>query len=799
MDNLLNVDSQFNIHLPGGIYLRNTPYISGTASSVLVLDTNGQISTATVNQLSSSENAVLSVFGRSGNVIAQSGDYTTTLVTEGTNLYFTNTRARAAISITTTGTSGAATYTNGVLNIPNYSTDLTGYATETYVTAQISNLVDSAPAALNTLNELAAALGDDENFATTVTNAIATKEPIITAGTTAQYWRGDKTWQTLPIYTLPKASDTVLGGIKVGANLSIDADGVLSAGNSYVLPKASATVLGGIKVGTNLSIDADGVLSSSYVDTNTITQIRRIDSDGATNPSTYRTGNITLRAGTNVSITEPTSGVFQFVSSDTTYSVFTGATASADGSTGLVPQPVITDRTKFLRGDGTWVVPTDTNTTYVVFTRTADGLVPASGGTNGTTKYLREDGTWVVPPDTDTNTWVANSKDNDGYVLKGTGNASKVWKTDADGNPAWRTDADTTYSVFTGASASADGAAGLVTKPVIGDQVKFLKGDGTWATPTDTNTWIANSKTADGYVSAPGAVANKVWKTDANGNPGWRDDADTDTNTWQANTKTAEGYVSAPGAVANKVWKTDASGNPAWRDDADTDTWVANSKDAAGYVSAPGAVANKVWKTDASGNPGWRDDADTDTNTVTQIRREDSDGSTGATDYRTGSIRLRQGSNVTISEVSAGIFQISSSFTDTNTTYSAGTGLTLSGTTFSITDTITTAGTANTIAKRDGSANLTAAGFYQSSSRILKTDVQPYTESALDILKRTNIVSFYYKTDLENKRIGFIAEDTPEELSTKDKNVMDANSTIGLLIKAVQELEARIKQLENEK
>jgi hypothetical protein len=50
-----------------------------------------------------------------------------------------------------------------------------GYATQTYVNTAISNLVDTAPATLDTLNELAAALGDDPNFATTVTNNIATK------------------------------------------------------------------------------------------------------------------------------------------------------------------------------------------------------------------------------------------------------------------------------------------------------------------------------------------------------------------------------------------------------------------------------------------------------------------------------------------------------------------------------------------------------------------------------------------------------------------------------------------------
>lgn len=45
----------------------------------------------------------------------------TTAVTEGTNLYFTNTRARDAISLTTNNSSGAATYSGGVLNIPNYT------------------------------------------------------------------------------------------------------------------------------------------------------------------------------------------------------------------------------------------------------------------------------------------------------------------------------------------------------------------------------------------------------------------------------------------------------------------------------------------------------------------------------------------------------------------------------------------------------------------------------------------------------------------------------------------------------
>jgi len=48
-------------------------------------------------------------------------------------------------------------------------------AARTYTDQQIAALVDAAPGALNTLNELAAALNDDAAFSTTVVNALATK------------------------------------------------------------------------------------------------------------------------------------------------------------------------------------------------------------------------------------------------------------------------------------------------------------------------------------------------------------------------------------------------------------------------------------------------------------------------------------------------------------------------------------------------------------------------------------------------------------------------------------------------
>lgn len=56
---------------------------------------------------------------------------------------------------------------------------------DTIVNTQISNLIASAPAALNTLDELAAALGDDANFATTVTNALSNRKTEISSAISA--------------------------------------------------------------------------------------------------------------------------------------------------------------------------------------------------------------------------------------------------------------------------------------------------------------------------------------------------------------------------------------------------------------------------------------------------------------------------------------------------------------------------------------------------------------------------------------------------------------------------------------
>ena len=76
-------------------------------------------------------------------------------------------------------TSSSGVLTNGVTATTQSAGDnSTKVATTAYTDTAVSNLVDSSPGALNTLNELAAAMGDDANFSTTVTNSIATKMPL---------------------------------------------------------------------------------------------------------------------------------------------------------------------------------------------------------------------------------------------------------------------------------------------------------------------------------------------------------------------------------------------------------------------------------------------------------------------------------------------------------------------------------------------------------------------------------------------------------------------------------------------
>jgi hypothetical protein len=112
------------------------------------------------------------------------------------------------------------------------NTNTTQVATTAYVQTEITDLIAAAPGALDTLNELATALGNDAAFSTTVTNSLATK--------------------------LPLAGGTMTGAIAMGTSkitgLGTPTTGTDAATKAYadtMLPLAGGTMSGAIAMGTN--------------------------------------------------------------------------------------------------------------------------------------------------------------------------------------------------------------------------------------------------------------------------------------------------------------------------------------------------------------------------------------------------------------------------------------------------------------------------------------------------------------------------------------------------------------------
>ena len=150
---------------------------------------------------------------------------------------------------------------NVTFNNVTIAGSIPGYATESYVGTQISNLVDSSPSTLNTLNELAAALGDDPNFATTVSNSIGTKwtqdNTRISNWNTAYGWGNHASagyTSNVGDITAVAAGSGLSGGgtsgtvtVNVGAGDGIDTTVNQVAVDSTVIRTTGNQTLGGIK------------------------------------------------------------------------------------------------------------------------------------------------------------------------------------------------------------------------------------------------------------------------------------------------------------------------------------------------------------------------------------------------------------------------------------------------------------------------------------------------------------------------------------------------------------------------
>ena len=174
-------------------------------------------------------------------------------------------------------------------------------------------------------------------------------------------------------YTLPTASTTVLGGVKVdGSTITINGSGVISGANTYSLPTATTTVLGGVKIdGTTITIN-NGVISSADPVPTTIT-VANESTDTTCFPlfTTNPTGNLAPKTSTGLKLNS-SSGQLEAGSFKKT-----GGTAA-----------------EFLKADGS--IDSSTYSTVLNLNDLSD--VNATGAVNG--KIIKHNGTsWVLADD----------------------------------------------------------------------------------------------------------------------------------------------------------------------------------------------------------------------------------------------------------------------------------------------------------------------------------------------------------------------------------------------------------------
>ena len=223
------------------------------------------------------------------------------------------------------------------------NTNTTQIATTAYVQTEIADLIAAAPGALDTLNELASALGNDASFSTTVTNSLATK--------------------------LPLAGGTMSGAIAMGSNKITGLGTPTSTGDAATkdyadtkLSLAGGTMTGAIAMGTNKitgvgdPTNAQDVVTKYYLDNVVLAP------SNLTGPITS-TGNATAIASqtgtgtkfvmdTSPTLVTPNLGVASATSINSTV-IPTSKTLVATDSTQYVVPSQTGNSGKYLTTDGT--------------------------------------------------------------------------------------------------------------------------------------------------------------------------------------------------------------------------------------------------------------------------------------------------------------------------------------------------------------------------------------------------------------------------------------------------------------
>jgi hypothetical protein len=233
-----------------------------------------------------------------------------------------------------------------------------------FVQQEIANLINSAPGALDTLDELAAAMGDDPNFAATMTTALAGKEPSIAADLVSKFYSGTKTWRDL--------STDVRAVVLTG--LSVASGSAVVAGDSILVALGKLQ-----KQCTDRLLLSGGTMTGSLNEAPIVTL------------ASAATVNINAAAANTISVTGTTTITSLGVGASGAKNrlIFTGALTLTHNATSLILPGGANITTA--AGDAMDVVCVSTNNWRCVNYTPADGQPPrvvdiAHGGTGATTQ-----------------------------------------------------------------------------------------------------------------------------------------------------------------------------------------------------------------------------------------------------------------------------------------------------------------------------------------------------------------------------------------------------------------------------
>ena len=256
-----------------------------------------------------------------------------------------------------------------------------------YTDTEIAAIVDGAPGTLDTLNELAAALGDDANLSTTLSTQIGTKLATADFNSTADAWLGSNLY-----YTDERVDDRVSNLLVAGSNITLTYNDSL---NTMTIASAT-TASGGYDLSSNTTDDVtEGAINLYF----TSARVDTVFSGKTTSDLTegtnlyYTNARVDARIPTNVSSFTNDSGyITSFTDTNTTYTAGTGLNLVGTTFNNTAP-----DQTVSLTGSGATSISgtypnftisstdtnTDTNTTYSTATSGTLGLVKIGYGENG--------------------------------------------------------------------------------------------------------------------------------------------------------------------------------------------------------------------------------------------------------------------------------------------------------------------------------------------------------------------------------------------------------------------------------